>query len=306
MAHFIFNKYWWVARKLKTNQLQKKSSKELTFSESDLFKTFSNQRGGDYFLGYYSEQGIKEAFKQYGVYKLLEKRGFKNVFTVVDTAEMYKHKIFIYFEKKDIDHLLMEVVLRKKIITINMPFETELQNTKVETLKIDWLSMQNPLKNFSAERPQLPGQKYPGLGFSDVAVKLLMIMNWRLNLAGLINVPEHYHNACFYSKIFIYINPDLQAKFLALKQQFKNYEMAKITWGIEWGCVDDLINDKPLVWIVDDQVVPMDTKLKTLMYSKEYKMYVNERKKIYKFKFNEEKYNYYINNTPKKDLENYI
>jgi len=306
MSSIFFNKYWWIAKKLRTNRLQKKSKSELSFSESDLFKTDIGQRGGGYFLGYYSEEGILEALKEYGIYKLLNQNGFTNIFTQVDTSDVYKHKISIYFEQKDLDHLLMEVVLRKEFITISMPFETSLQNKKIETLKIDWLSMQNPLKEFSTDRPQLPGQKYPGLGFSHVAIKLLMIMNWRLDLSGLINIPEHYHNACFYSKIFLYINPDTQAKFLALHKQFKRYQLDKLTWGMEWGCFHDLLNDKPFEWIVEKQIVPLDTDLKEKMFGKEYKRYVKERQKIYKFSFDEEKYEYYKNKSLKKDLENYI
>ena len=306
MSNIFFNKYWWIAKRLRTNQLQKRSSLDLSFSEFDLFKTDISQRGGEYFLGYYSKEGINKALKEYGIFKLLARNGFRNVFTVIDTSDMYKHKLSVYFEKKDIHHLLMELVLSKEFITIDMPFDTKLQHKKIETLKIDWMSMQNPLKQFTAKRPQLPGQKYPGLGFSHIAIKLLMIMNWRLNLIGLLNVPEHYHNACFYSKIFLYINPDTQAKFLALKKQLKSYNLSKLTWGMEWGCVIDVVNEKPFSWIVDNEIVPMDIELKKIMHGKEYKNYVKNKLKDYKFAFDEEKYNYHKNKTLKQDLENYI
>lgn len=301
-----FNKYWCIAKRLHTNQLQKKSSNKLNFSETDLFKTDIGQRGGDYFLGFYSEDGILAALKKYGIYNLLKKKGFNNVFTTIDTSDIYKHKLAIYFEKKDVDHLLFEVVLRKEYVKISMPFDNELQNKKFEVLVIDWMSMQNPLKDFTEDRPQLPGQKYPGLGFSHVAIKLLMIMNWRLNLAGLLNIPEHYHNACFYSKVFYYVNPNTQAIFNALQSQFKNYNLSKLTWAMDWGCILDVHENKPFKWIIDKQLVPMDTKLKKLFFGSVYKNYVSEQRSKYQFKFDQEKYDYCFQKISKKEMENII
>jgi hypothetical protein len=306
MASRIFSKYWWIAKSLRTNQLQRKTPDELSFSESDLFKTDISSRSGNYFLGYYSTDGINLALKKYGVFRLLERHGFKNLFTVVDTSEIYKHKLAIYFEQKDINHLLIEVVLRKDFITINMPFENELQNKKYEALTIDWLCMQNPTLKFDLKRSRLPGQKFPGLGFSNVAVELLININWRLNLAGLVNIPEHYHNAQFYSKIFKYINPETQAKFLALRKDMKYLPVGKVTWAIEWGCVFDKESNLPFVWIVDKQIVPMDIRLKKLFQSNEYSKYVNKLKKNYSFVFNEELYEQCKRNKSRKEMENII
>lgn len=306
MASRIFNKYWWIAKSLRTNQLQRKKSDELSFSESDLFSTDISQRTGNYFLGYYSTDGINLALKKYGVFALLKKQGFKNIQTKIDTSDIYKHKLAIYFDQKDVNHLLIEVVLRKEFITINMPFDNELQNKKYEALTIDWLCMQNPINKFDLNRPRLPGQKYPGLGFSNVAIELLMNMNWRLNLAGLVNIPEHYHNAQFYSKIFKYVNPETQAKFLALKNDMKSLSVNKITWAIEWGCVLDKISNQPFVWIVDKQIVPMDIRLKKLFQSNKYSKYVNKLKKDYSFEFNEELYEQCKRNKSRKEMENII
>lgn len=290
MASRIFNKYWWIAKSLRTNQLQRKTSEELSFSESDLFITDISQRSGNYFLGYYSKDGMNLALKKYGVFSLLKKNGFKNLITKIDTSDNYKHKLAIYFEKQDLNHLLIEVVLRKEHININMPFDNSYQNKKIEALTIDWMCMQNPQIGFNSEKPRLPGQKFPGLGFSKVAVELLLNMNWRLNLAGLVNIPEHYHNAKFYSKIFRYVNPETQAKFVALTRAMKNIPIDKVSWAIEWGCVIDKASNKPLVWIVDKQIVPMDIELRKLFQSSDYKNFVNIQKKKFDFELNEELY----------------
>lgn len=306
MASKIFNKYWWIAKSLRTNLLQMKSSEDLSFSDSDLFNTDIRQRGGDFFLGYYSDEGIKLALKKYGVFRLLKKSGFKNLLTKIDTSDVYKHKLSIYFDKKDAKHLLVEVVLRKEFINIQLPFNNEYQNKKYEALTIDWMCMQNPLEKFSAKRKQLPGQKYPGLGFSKVAVELLLNMNWRLNLSGLVNVPEHFHNAHFYSKIFKYVNPETQAKFVALTRDMKNLPIYRATWAIEWECIQDKISNHPFEWFVDKQIVPMDVGLKRLFNGKEYSDYVSNLSENFKYEFDEKKYTECKRTKSKKGMENII
>ena len=80
----------------------------------------------------------------------------------------------------------------------------------------------------------------------------------------------------------------------------------KVTWAIEWGCVKDKVLNKPFVWIVDKQIVPMDIRLKKVFRSNEYKNYVNKQKKNYNFEFNEELYEQCKRNKSRKEMENIV
>jgi hypothetical protein len=82
----------------------------------------------------------------------------------------------------------------------------------------------------------------------------------------------------------------VQAKFLALSEKFKNFPLHKISWGIEWGCVQDLTTGKPLDWFVHHQLVPIHKDLQQVFKSREYKKIVRREIKSYKFAFDEEKY----------------
>jgi hypothetical protein len=286
----FYNKYWRIAHSLQTEQLQRQASDSLSFSEQDLFSTDPGHRGGSLLLGYYSEAGIKLALEKYGIYAKLSHLGLSSPITVMDTSDPYKHRLAIYDGKRIPERLVSEVVLRKQQIKINMPYHTRLNGRAFNGLAIDWMCMQNPYKTFNENRPRLPGQRFPGLGMSAVVVELLMIISWRLKLAGLINIPEHYHNALFYSKIFYYLDPDIQAKFLAIKKQFRDYSLFKISWGIDWGCVIDLNLQKPFEWITSNQLVPLDKELKNHFYGKRYREYVREKKREFRFSFDEELY----------------
>ena len=285
-----FNKYWLIAKRLQTEQLQRLNLSELDFFEKSMFNLDLGRRGSTFFLGYYSEEGIKLALHKYGVYKKLQQHGFQNVVTIIDTSDPYRHKITIYHNQQHQNNIIIELVLRKDFFTIRMPYPCPFNGKTYLGLTIDWLCIQNLLGSFDQDRPQLPGQKYPGLGFSAVVVELLMIICWRLNLAGLINIPEFYHNAVFYSKIFYYLDPLDQARYLALNQSLGKYPLDKISWAIDWGCVTEIGDQQPFTWFVKQQIVPLEKDLKQMYKSKEYRDFVSTQAKSFRFVLDENKY----------------
>lgn len=286
----IPKKYWHIAKRLNSVQLQKQSNDDHIIAETDLFNINIGRRGHNFFLGYYSMEGIKLAFEKYDVLKKLEEKGFTDLVYELDTNDPYVHRLLIFNKKKSKKNMLIELVLKKYNVVIEMPFDTKYNGKSYETIAIEWMCLQNPFTEFTKERPQLPGQQYPGLGVASKAVELLMIMAWRLNLCGLVNTPDHYHNACLYSKIFYYLNPDYQARLLAIMRDFKKYPLDMIAWAVEWGAVKDLNIKKPMKWPVGKQIVPLHPDLKDLFNSKEYQYAVNQKMKKYRFKLDIEKY----------------
>jgi hypothetical protein len=286
----ISNKYWKIAKRLQTQQLQRISTEQPKISEKDLFQLDIGRRGGSFFLGFYSEEGIQLALTKYGIYDDLRGLGFTDILTEIDTDDPYKHRITFYYQKKQQQNLLVDLVVRKYHVRLKMPFESPHNGKSYLGLKIDWLNLQNIRASFTEERPRLPGQKFPGLGMSLKVVELLMIICWRLNLSAIVNIPEHYHNAYLYSRIFYYIEPEVEALFCALKSAFKKYPLHKISWGIDWECVIDLETGVPLNWITSEQIIPINKELKEVFSSKKYKDYITERAKGYRFEFDEEKY----------------
>jgi len=300
------NKYWRIAKRLQTEQLQRTSTDEIQFTDQDLFHLDIGRRGSSFFLGFYSKEGLKMALTKYGVYKLLNARGFKKILTDIDTTDPYKHRISLYNDHKHKDQLLIELVVRKYFFSLNLPYESPFNGNNYTGLAIDWLLIQDINAEFTAEKPRLPGQRKPGMGLSSIVLELMLITCWRLNLAGIINVPEHYHNAYLYSRIFYYFNPIAQAKFLALRSKFKKYPLHKISWGIDWGCVTDLDSGKPFDWFVHHQIVPLHKDLQNVFNGREYDKYVRSMISKYSFAFDEEKYQTCLANFAEQNLDKCI
>lgn len=292
--------YWQIARRLSTSQLQKTHDNNSAINELDLFNINIGKRGHSFFLGYYSKEGLELVFEKYGVYELFKQKGFTDIQLHINTDDPFIHKLHVYNKERKPENMLVEVVLKREQLKIDMPFKTELNNKIYNALAIEWMGMQNPQATFTEKRPQLPGQKYPGLGLASKAVELLMIAAWRLNLAGLINNPEHFHNAYLYSRIFYYLSPEAQARIRAIERDLKKYPLNVISWAFEWGAIKDFNEDKILEWPVSRQIIPLNKELKQLFDSYSYKRAVKTEMKRFKFELDYQKY-INIKNTKEKE-----
>lgn len=293
--HNLFKKqYWYIAKRLSTAQLQREPESGLKLSDEDFFNLDIGNRGHDYFLGYYSKSGLDLVFKKYGVYREFAQRGFRNIDFMIDTIDPYRHRLTVYDVSRETRRMLVELILKKSIIKINMPFKTALNGKEFETLAIEWLCMQNPDAPFTGNRPQYPGQNHPGLGMASRAVELLLISAWRLNMAGLVNIPDHYHNAYLYSRIFHYIQPQDEARLRAMARDLKDYDLHTIAWAMMAEAVTDSATGKPVQWFVAKQITPLDEGLKGLFNSRIYRNTIKESCKQFHYELNEEKYNQYI------------
>lgn len=275
----------------KLNQLMEKISVmewpdllgDFHIDETDLFNLNIGQRGDNLFLGYFSENGLRIIFEKYNIKRKLNKLGFCNLHLDIDTSDAYKHKVIVTNRENDVTERLIELVVRRDIIEIDMPFECSLNGKKYDVLTVEWLKMQNPRKNFTRQRPKLPGQEFPGLGIGSEALELLIMAARRLGMLGVVNIPDHYHNAFFYSKIFHYENPKDQARLMAIIRDTKGRHVANVAWAVERGLLFDKNKNKPLKWFVNRQVLPLTREWQKIYRSRSYKQYVQKKQKKYKF-----------------------
>jgi hypothetical protein len=304
MKHY--HKYWRIAKKLKKTQLQRSVRLSDDFTEEDLFNLNIGKRGNSYFLGYYSESGIELALRKYGIFDMLSKKGFGEIITHIDTTDSYKHKLVLYDGLKKQERLVAEIELKNEFISIDLPFTDKQKLKAIPALVINWLCLQNHKEPFTEHRPRLPGQRFPGLGLAKHVIELLSVICWRLNVACVTTIPEHYHNASIYSKIFSYIDPEHQAQFKALHNCLSTYPLYKASWGVELGCVWDCVKEQPYKWLSAKQIVPYEKRLLQIFHGRAYKTYVNEHESTYRFRFDENKFDRLFSQLTPKEMEKYI
>ncbi|RMF58266.1 MAG: hypothetical protein D6748_09170 [Calditrichaeota bacterium] len=245
---------------------------ELEFSEEDLLGINVEDRPSLLFLGAFSEQNIEQVLRKYGVWRELERRGFGNLKLTMDTRDPYRQRLAIHsvIEGLHASLLLAEIVVKRDWLTLTPDFEYAYRAQPLEVLTIEWLTLQDPRLGFTTRKPRLPGQNYPGLGLSKVVLKVILMACKQLNLNGIVNIPEYYHNAQIYSPVASFIDPQCEGKRLAINRDLlKKYHLAKVSWGIDLGCVKE--NENPFEWFTCQQVIPVKKALREYFRHPEYK-----------------------------------
>jgi hypothetical protein len=265
-----------ISRRLTTHQLRRLQDKDVALGFGDLFSKDDSSRGSPYFLGYYSPSGIKYALEQFGFFEELKKKGYENLELTFNTKDPYKQRIAAYLDEKNPNNLIGELVVKPRHITIYPPYPSLIYGRTFDFISIEWLCLQNIKSDFHPNKPRLPGQKYPGLGMGEMVMEILTLMCGRMRTAGLVNIPERFHNAQMYSSHLRYINPLIEAKRCAIARDLmKNYSLSESSWAVELNCV--LENEQPFEWPTDDQIIPLDRDLKDFFDNKDYIQYVNQK-----------------------------
>ncbi|MFZ5517150.1 MAG: hypothetical protein ACOY90_10960 [Candidatus Zhuqueibacterota bacterium] len=287
-----------VYQSLTNFELQRTSSADKLISTEDILGDLEEKERPHLFLNFYSELGIQKALEEYGIFHDLNKRGFFNFITRIDAQDPYRHTLKLFYEKEDVDHLLGELYVRKKYFIAKPVFPSEISGQKFSMIVIEWLTLQDPTAEFTTRRPPLPGQIFPGLRIGRKIVGIFVNMALRLKTDGLLNIPDHYHNAVFYSKHFKYFNPTTEGQFLAMQRDLRMLGLFKAAWAVELNCILEENSSKPWQWFTDEQVLFVSRKMEKYFEADEYQDHVAEAFAQYKFTIDEEKFNHLIKEQP--------
>lgn len=235
---------------------------------------------GGKFLGFYTDEGLEIAMRKYGFYRDLERMGFHEFRLVTRTEDPDEHLLRLFSERPRVEDPLVELVVHRSFLRPTGTLADRMEMTHVPVLTVDWLILQNPLGKFSAARPPLPGQRYPGLGVGAQVLEMLRNICMRLNLGGIVTVPSFFHNALFYSEEFRHFDPRMQGEFLALCRdlmpRLKN-SVAAASWALHWKMVRNRGDDDgPYAWFQELMVDPITDDLKAYLSAPEYLAEVQE------------------------------
>ncbi len=283
-------KYRRVYEQLTNFELQQDKLHNRLISDDDIMGDLAQKQRPHLFLDFYSEEGVRKALDHYGIFRDLEKRGFKDFIIKLDTKDPYRHKFRAYYEKQTPDHLLCEVYLRKKTFTAKPIFVSDVAGENFTLIVIEWLMLQDPTAQFAAHRQPLPGQKYPGLRIGRKVLDIFVNMCLRLKTDGLLNIPEHYHNAAFYSRSFNYFNPQTEGYYQAIRRDLSQYGIYHISWAIFWECLIEKNSGEYWKWFTDEQIMPVSEKIVVYFESAEYRKRVQETSDSVRFQIDDQKY----------------
>ena len=187
-------------------------------SETDISGDLGPESGPTLFLGYYSRHALELAMEWTGLFDRLRSRGFYHPYLDVDLTNPSGHTLRLYADSRR-QELLIEARLR---IDRNIVAEFAL-------LSIEWLLMQNPRAEFSAGRPRLPQQSYPGLGLVSDIVSLFILICDRLKIDGLVFIPSHFHLVRKAGRHLHFLRPEDERWYQAVERALRDRPIAEAT-----------------------------------------------------------------------------
>lgn len=206
-------------------------------TEEDLLGSLQNKEQHARLLDYYSAHGVELVLESTGIFDRLRDLGYDQPALDLDLSHPGGDTLRVW-GGRDRRELLAEIRLRRDRQTL----------PGHELLAVEWLLLQNPRAAFTADRPALPSQRYPGLGMLRDVLALLVQVCHRLHLDGVTFTPSHYHLVSQSTKYLHFLDPQDAATFDALKEALAGLPLGEATRRVEAGEVLDAATGKPYRW----------------------------------------------------------
>lgn len=252
---------------------------ELDITEDDLGGSFENARG--LWLGRFTPEQVVADLESHGIFEHLTRRGYTNIAPKIECVG-FESALVITGEhgSKQGPQLLVEV--RARITNYKSSVLTD--DETYTSLVFDWILFQDPCAQFDADHPRLPGQNYPGLDLLHLGTKLMMEQVGQLEVDLIVNQPQHFHNAVFYSPPYQFIDPVSEGHFLALKRDLlATSTLAKVSRALDEGNVVDQAG-VAVVWKQNAQAWPRYEAVEQKLFGEQYQRRVLEAS-LQKFQF---------------------
>jgi len=249
-------------------------------SSKDVFIDLSTSRGTERFLGTFTQKGMEFVLERFGVISHLTNTGLKNTSCKLNTDDPYLHKISVRHNINGKSYLSGELSMRKTSMdfpNVDRPYTL---------LLVEWFLLQHPLKSFSRKRPQLPGQNHPGLGISELIFELFYWTARRLEVDGVVLVPNFLHTGLLYGRQFLFIDPVRQGELYSLDKIRKYHSLDQLSWACAEGQLIDVKKQDRYLWVPAPMVLPVSRKLKDYFHRHNYVETVRQTKNTFRVKIN--------------------
>ncbi len=263
---------------------------DLELKEEDFLYELAKVNPTNLFLGRLSKDEVEKILADSGLWKLLEQRGFKNPILKIDASNVLEHRVIVYDSREHPGRLLIEVRLREGVFHPKKCFVEGFGDlTDIPMILIDWLTLQDPTRDFTEDRPRLVHQRKPGLGIFYDFTGLVDTLAETAGKEAVMDIPEHYHGALFYSRLFKFWDPSMEGKLKAMKRDFKSRPLWKVSWAVFLDCLINETTGETEKWQPGEQIKPVSKRLKKYFDHPDYKKQVEEAYERNRFSLNEGK-----------------
>ena len=223
--------------------------------ESELLFDLTGENPENRLFGRYDPGELRERIAASGLLAGLSERGYPDPILRLSCADSSDQRICLYAGEETRDRLLLEARLQISPFHPRRPIGPFTEESSFRMLVIHWLVLSSPEGAFTVDRPRLPGQEKPGLGLLNRTITLLKAFSRELSVDGVLDVPDHFHTALFYSRAFRYLDPEAEGRFQAIARDLSGVPLALASDAIREGCLVDRNTGAPMPWPVAEQVM---------------------------------------------------
>ncbi len=251
------------------------SSTQPFIEEKDILRGLVEEKSSSLFLGRYSMNEVASVLGKRNFFKEARKRNLWPLAFTLDSSDFPVQRYQIFFREPAPDNLIVDLKIREGRLQPrdNPPFPPEF--FEFEFLILEWLTLQNPLLQFSRKRPPLPGQEHPGLGLGKKVVDIFVYLARLTHKDGVLAFPAYFHNALLFSRYFHFLNPEKQAEVLAIEKSFPDIPFKHLAWIVYLNCLREE-GGQLYEWRAEEQIYPLNRAIKEYFESKIYKQRVKD------------------------------
>ena len=244
-------------------------------SQAELFGQLPQAIGPALFLDRFTVEDMTARLESSGFLSAMIQKGIRQPSLVIQRVDPDEHRLLIHDKSGPEPLKIME--LRMTFGRLELPDSSSfISRNSFDVLIVNWMMLQNPRARFSTERPQLPGQEYPGLGLGRKSHEFLLQLGLELRRAGLVNHPQYFHNAVFYRDKYYFVDPCKQGELLAMVRDLSKYPMAISSPAVDEGRLMDTQRHQTIEWHPGAMVCPIRKRLRKYFDSAKYRQSVEE------------------------------
>lgn len=268
--------------------------RESPLVEEDIFATLEEKKGTSLFLGKYSLNEVTAVLNKKNFFKEAQKRKLWPLDFNLDSSEFPLQRLQIFYQEKKAEKMVVDLKIKEGVFHPKKKIASFFPLSEYEFLILDWLTLQNPLLDFSLEKSPLPGQKHPGLNLGKKVFDIFVYLARLSRKDGILAFPNYFHNALLFSRYFHFLNPEKLGEVLAIKATFPEVSFKKLAWIVYLECMRDKKGRK-YEWKAEEQIFPLNKALINYFDSKAYKEKVKKSQEMLSFEIDWECYKKKIN-----------
>ena len=254
----------------------------LFLKEEDIFSDLEGDKGSCLFLGKYSIQEVSAVLQKRGFFRDAQKKNLWPLEFNLDTSEYPVQRFQIFYKEKKEENLIVDLKLKEGEFQPKEKLSAVVPLPRFRFLILEWLTLQNPLLEFSGDQSPLPGQKHPGLNLGNKVLDLFVYVARLCRADGLLAYPAYFHNAILFSRRFRFLNPRKEGEMWAVRRTFQDVPFKKLAWIVHRECLREK-KGGVYKWEAEEQVHPLSRTLRIYFDSKHYKNEVKESQKKFQF-----------------------